>query len=205
MPDGTTQVSAASREMFFAAYDGQPPWDVGHPQAALMQLLDEGIIRGRVLDLGCGTGEHALAAAERGLDALGVDMVPGAIEQARSKASSRGSSARFLVADALDLGLGEQAFDTVIDSGLFHVFSDEDRLRYEGELSRILTVGGVYVLMCFSDAERGAEGPRRIREEEIRETFQRGWIIRLLRPATFQSRIHPDGAKAWLAVVERTG
>ena len=77
--------------------------------------------------MGCGTGEHALLAAGLGLDAWGVDTSPAAIGIAGRKAAERGLSARFTVHDAFDLpGLGER-FDTVLDSGLFHVFSDEDR------------------------------------------------------------------------------
>jgi len=46
------------------------------------------------------------------------------------KARSRGLHATFLVWDALDLGSPEARFDTVLDSGLFHVFDDADRERF---------------------------------------------------------------------------
>ena len=53
-------------------YSGrQPPWDIGRPQPAFLALADAGVIRGRVLDVGCGTGEHVLLCADRGLDAVG--------------------------------------------------------------------------------------------------------------------------------------
>ncbi len=39
-----------------------PPWDLGRPQSAFLGLADQGAIRGRVLDVGCGTGEHVLVA-----------------------------------------------------------------------------------------------------------------------------------------------
>jgi len=65
---------------------------------------------GRVLDVGCDTGEHALMAASLGYQAVGVDMSMRAIELAKTKATERGVEARFVVADALRLvDLGELA------------------------------------------------------------------------------------------------
>ena len=120
---------------FRAMYDaGPPPWDIGRPQPAFLELAEQGVLAGRVLDVGCGTGEHALMAAARGLDATGIDAVPRAITLAQRKARDRGLAARFLVWDALRLpDLGEE-FDTVVDSGLFHVFDDEDRRRFVASL-----------------------------------------------------------------------
>ena len=112
---------------FDAAYDGTPPWDIGGPQPVFAELAVIGALNGRVLDVGCGTGEHALLAAERGLEATGIDASPKAIAIAGDKARARGLAVRFVVGDALELGyLGEQ-FDTMMDSGLFHVFDNEER------------------------------------------------------------------------------
>jgi len=106
-----------------------PPWDIGAPQPAFVRLADRDLIGGRVLDAGCGTGEHALFAAARGADAVGVDVSERAIEQARSKAAARGLPARFEVASALSLEQLGLTFDIVLDSGLFDVFADEERGR----------------------------------------------------------------------------
>src|SRR5919109_3846614 len=96
-------------EDFNFLYTVTPPWDIGRPQPAFVALAQAGAIRGRVLDVGCGTGEHALMAAGLGLEATGVDAAPTAIAIARGKARDRGLTARFLVWDALRLAsLGEQ-------------------------------------------------------------------------------------------------
>jgi ubiquinone/menaquinone biosynthesis C-methylase UbiE len=111
---------------FDAAYLGPPPWDIGRPQRAFYELAEAGAFRGRVLDVGCGTGEQALMAAGLGLEAIGVDLAPTAIGIARDKARDRGLQARFVVADALDLATLGERFDTVLDCGLFHIFADPE-------------------------------------------------------------------------------
>jgi hypothetical protein len=46
-------------EDFDLLYEQRPPWEIGRPQPALLALAEAGAIHGRVLDMGCGTGEHA--------------------------------------------------------------------------------------------------------------------------------------------------
>jgi SAM-dependent methyltransferase len=192
-----------SRGGFDVAYTGTPPWETGHPQPAFVALAEAGELRGRVLDVGCGTGEHALLAVGLGLEALGVDTSPRAIELARGKAMARSLSARFAVHDALDLvSLGEQ-FDTVLDSALFHVFSDEDRVTYEASLREVIPPGGRYFMLCFSEHHQGGFGPRRITQDEIRATFATGWRIDAIDLVTMDVTILPDGVKAWRAALTR--
>src|SRR2546430_4140141 len=100
---------------FDAMYAGTPPWDIGRPQPAFVELANAGVLRGRVLDVGCGTGEHALMAAGLGLNAVGIDMAPAAIAIAERKARDRGLTARFMVANALELWSLNEQFDTVLD------------------------------------------------------------------------------------------
>ena len=116
--------------------DAPPPWDIGRPQPEFVRLAEAGRLRGELLDAGCGTGEHALLAAAHGADVVGVDVSPAAIARARAKAAERGLKARFEVGDALNLGQLGLSFDTVIDSGLFHVFDDTDRERYVASQAR---------------------------------------------------------------------
>ncbi len=74
-------------------YTSPPPWDIGRPQPAFLALADEGVIQGRVLDVGCGTGEHALMCAGLGLDATGVDLASRALTAAEEKVRERGRTA----------------------------------------------------------------------------------------------------------------
>jgi SAM-dependent methyltransferase len=192
-----------TRADFDAMYTGTPPWDIGRPQGSLRAVADAGGLRGRVLDAGCGTGEHALMAGGMGLDATGVDGSPRAIDLARRKAAERGVEVRFLLADALDLGSLGEVFDTVIDSGLFHVFGDDDRARYVDSL-RVATAPGarVYVL-CFSDRFPPGLGPRRVSREEIRASFSDGWTVEAIEAVGLEVNFSPDPVPAWLATIER--
>ncbi len=181
------------------------PWDIGRPQPAFVRLADSGLLCGRVLDAGCGTGEHTLLAAAHGADAAGVDISPRAIAQAREKAAGRGLAVRFEVADALNLGQLGMAFDTVIDSGLFHVFDDQGRVQYVTSLASVLQSGGTCYLMCFSDRQPGNFGPRRVRQDELTTAFSDGWTITDIAAGTFE--INPGlgttTAEAWLATIRR--
>jgi SAM-dependent methyltransferase len=194
-------------EFWNAAYTAEapPPWDIGRPQLAFTRLAEAGLLAGKVLDVGCGTGEHALLAAAHGAQATGIDAAPAAIERARAKAAERGLQARFEVADALNLGVLGLEFDTIIDSGVFHIFSDEDRLRYVASLAAVLRPGGTCYLMCFSDREPAGFGPRRVSQDELRSAFSDDWHVDSIVADSFD--VNPiEGttrAEAWLARIRR--
>jgi SAM-dependent methyltransferase len=188
------------------SYSGDsPPWDIGRPQPAFVHLGEAGALTGPLLDAGCGTGEHTILAAGCGARPLGVDVSPRAIDIARRKASGRGVEVRFEVLDALLLPTLGQDFDTVVDSGLFHVFDDDARAEYVAAVHTVLRPRGHLHLMCFSDRQPGDWGPRRVSEDELRTAFRSGWRVDSVIPARFD--INPvlgsTTAEAWLADVVR--
>jgi SAM-dependent methyltransferase len=198
------------RALFENLYAGKAPWDIGKPQAPFVAVADR--VAGPVLDAGCGTGDTALFFAARGLKVTGIDFVDEAIRRARAKAAERGLAVEFLVKDALTLGDWDQRFAGVMDSGLFHVFSDDDRRRYVRGLASVVAPGGRVYLMCFSDEEPGTEGPRRVSRQELHDAFADGWEVESVQPIRVEVNpeftgftFSPGGPKAYFAIVRRKG
>ncbi len=197
------------RSSFENLYAGQPRWEIGRPQQAFLDLADS--ITGSVLDSGCGTGENALFFASRGQKVTGIDFLAEPINLARQKAAERDLTATFLVMDALAVKELPEVFDSVIDSGLFHVFSDDDRRRYVDGLATVLKPQGRLFFLCFSDKEPGTQGPRRVSRKEIEEAFADGWAVESIEPSRYEVRPDPQdnslsdgGPKAWFVVVRRS-
>jgi SAM-dependent methyltransferase len=196
------------RHTFASLYAGQAPWDIGRPQKAFLDVADQ--ITGVILDAGCGTGENALFFSGRGHWVTGIDFLEEPIQQAKRKAAERGLSATFVVKDALTLKDWSERFFTVIDCGLFHTFSDDDRTKYVAGLATVLKPGGHLFLLCFSDQEPGTQGPRRISQKELLDTFAEGWAIESIGPSRFEVipnlkdfAFSEGGPKAWIAVIRR--
>src|SRR5262249_21142037 len=141
-----------------------------------------GLVGAAVLDVGCGTGDTALFLAARGHRVTGIDFLEEPIRRARQKAAERGLPATFLVRDALALTDWGERFDTVIDSGLFHVFSDADRQKYVAGLATVLRPRGLLLLMCWGDEEPGTDGPRRVSRQDLHRAFARGWVVESIEP-----------------------
>src|SRR5262245_12008204 len=184
------------------------PWDIGRPQPALQRIADAGDLHEPILDSGCGSGEHALMAASMGFEATGVDIAQSAIERARAKARARGLLANFVVGDVLGLGEIERLqppFNTVFDVGCFHTFANADRPVYAASLAAVTEPGGVLHLLCFSEHTPGTDGPRRVTQPEIRQTFSRDWIVDRIDAEIIGVNSHWTGAQpnAWLARIIR--
>jgi ubiquinone/menaquinone biosynthesis C-methylase UbiE len=129
---------------------------------------------------------------------------------ARRKAAERGLTVEFQVKDAMKLGNWDKRFATVIDSGLFHVLSDEDRVRYVAGLTHVTKPGGRLLLLCFSDEETGTHGPRQVSQREIRAAFDETWTVEEIRAR--HADVRPDmeglsfsegGPKVWFAIIRR--
>ena len=199
--------SVHDRAAFEESYAGELPWDIGKPQQPFVAIAER--VTSPVLDAGCGTGDTSLFFAARGCRVTGIDFIKEAIRRARAKAAEQKVDVEFLVKDALTLADWDARFRAVLDSGLFHVLSDEDRRRYVQGLAHVLQPGGQLFLMCFSDEEPGTEGPRRVSRQELCDSFADGWQIESLEPVRvevnpmYKEKFSEGGPKAWFAITRR--
>jgi SAM-dependent methyltransferase len=198
-----------SSDFFDSAYREKAPWDVGKPQPDLIALFDEYPPTGPVLEVGCGTGDLALAMAGRGLSVVGIDLAEAAIAQARAKAASAGPDigrlVEFRVANAFHPAQMPGPFGAVVDAGFFHLFGTFERDCFVDELAIVLAGGGRYYMLGFDFDSPYPNTPRRVSESEVRERFapERGWRILALRPARFVTRSARGDVAAVAACVER--
>ena len=182
-----------------ALYATPPPWDIGRPQPAFAALAESGAITGRVLDVGCGTGEHTLMAAALGLEAVGIDLSATALQTAERKARERGLAARFLRHDALRLHELGESFDTALDSLVLHALRAADRTGYLESLSTVLRPGGRLFVLCYSDRQPPqVTVPHTMSRQELESCFT-AWTLESIQPAESRSTIYPGGVAAWLA------
>lgn len=183
----------------------RPPWEIGRPQPAFLELSSAGLFRGQVLDVGCGTGEHVLLAADLGLDATGIDLDPLAVNAAKEKATARNLAPTFVRHDALHLSELGGAYDTVLDCALFHAFGTADRGVYVKGLRSVTRPGGRLFMLCYSDQQAGTiVPPHRVARGEIEVAFADGWRIDSIVPTTMDVTLDPTGVRAWLLSATRT-
>ena len=186
--------STPTLSRFDDAYKSQTaPWVIGEPQPAIVDLERSGQIHSKVLDVGCGTGEHTILLTRLGYHVLGVDAAPTAIQQAVQNAADKGVDAHFEVADAMNLG-DEPRYQTIVDSALFHIFDDTDRPRYVASLRAVCGPGASVHVLALSDKGRGF-GPE-VSEATIRDAFGDGWVLESLQETTYRGIVQEPHVEA---------
>jgi SAM-dependent methyltransferase len=186
------------KAFFDAVYAGDVPWDVGAAQPDLMRLIEEIPPTGRIVDLGCGTGDLVIALAARGHEVLGLDFAEAAIEEAERRLEVEPADVRarveLRVADALRPSLLGGEIESAVDSGFYHLFDAGTRDELVDELTRALPVGGRYYMLGFGIEIPAPDVPKQVTDEELQERFseERGWSILALRPGAFRTRGFDD-------------
>lgn len=102
----------------------------------------------RVLDVACGTGNVALAAARLGASVTGLDFAPKLLAQARERALAAGLAIKFDEGDAEDLPYADGSFDLV--ASVFGVMFAPIPARAAAELLRVCRPGGRIALLSWT-------------------------------------------------------
>jgi ubiquinone/menaquinone biosynthesis C-methylase UbiE len=141
----------------------------------------------RVLDVGCGTGDLAIAAARRagqGATVVGIDASPEMVEVAREKARKARRAVRFQVEAVEALTFDNGSFDVVLSSLMMHHLPADLKLRALAEIRRVLRPGGRLVII---DLQATARSPR---------LWEPGWMVMKLHkgPAHHGAVERADGA-----------
>lgn len=103
------------------------------------------LLRGRVLDLGCGLGNLSVAAARLGCAVLSIDASPTAIQRIREVASANRLPIRAGVADLSAYEIDED-FDVIACIGLLMFLAKDDALRMIGEMQAHVAASGIAIV-----------------------------------------------------------
>jgi SAM-dependent methyltransferase len=147
------------------------PWHREAP--ALLRAAAERRRHGRVLDVGCGAGVHAVYLAQLGFSVVGVDFVPAALALARQRALAAGVELELVESDVISYD-PVAPFDLVVDSGCLHHVPARKVNAYRARIDGWLRPGGDYLLVHF--CKRHAldwrpVGPRRTGKSDIVRLF----------------------------------
>ncbi len=124
---------------------------------------------GSVLDLGCGTGGHALVLAKRGYEVTGVDRSSHMLDIARRKARGAGANVEFIEGDVAAVRL-ERKFDAVISmfAVMGYLVTNNAVAGVCRKVKVALKPGGLFVFDCWQGPAVIAERPgRRVKEASI--------------------------------------
>ncbi len=164
---------------------GLTPWEKAGRDAAAQfnALLDreqEGTPPyGKALDIGCGTGDHAVNLAQRGWHVTAVDNVPRALATARTKSVEAGVDVQYIQADvtgmATQVGSG---FSLLLDVGCFHGLKPQQRPAYIQQVEAVSHPGSTLLMLAFQPGRRPPVPlPRGATRQELEDTFQNWDLI----------------------------
>lgn len=153
---------------------GRTPWETERVPPEVMAFIKK-TPPGKALDLGCGTGTHAIALARHGWRVTGIDFSFEAIRKARLKAERAGIIIDFYAADVTGPGLRPHSVDYVLDIGCLYSLKEKDRMPYAQMLAGCVGPKGCYMLFSWLPRRRRGRIAG-ISTEEAGALFQENFI-----------------------------
>ncbi|HEY5552653.1 MAG TPA: methyltransferase domain-containing protein [Opitutaceae bacterium] len=139
---------------------GEVFWNKGAPSPPLKQFLERKPVRGRALVPGCGHGHEVALAVEHGLDAIGLDIAPTGIAEARALYPQLAE--RFVTGDLFNPPPEmHSTFDVVLEHTCMSGLHPSLRPDYRRGIDLTLRRGGLLIGVWFidPDLDPGDEGP----------------------------------------------
>lgn len=193
-------------KMFKEMYEaGDTPWELHRPDCNLIEMVrDQGIVPGKALDIGCGTGNNTIWLAEHGFTATGCDVTEIAITRARAKAAAAKAACTFLRLDFLKDEVAGAPFSFLFDRGCFHSFdSAADRRHFAQKSASLLVKDGLWLsLVGNRDEIRDAPGPPQRSALDIISAVEPFFAIQLLAANHFDT--NRDAAhRNWVCLMKK--
>ena len=195
-----------AEESFKKRYEtGDTPWDIGKPDFNLIQTVTTMAIKpGKVLDIGCGTGDNSIWLSQKNFQVIGIDTSEIAIQKAIEKASKANVKCTFIVIDFLTNKIEGAPFGFAFDRGCFHSLnSDEERKSFAENVAAHLKKDGLWLsLVGNADEQRHGPGPPQRTARDIVNSVESCFEILSLVSSYFGSN-RPNPPKAWVCLMRK--
>jgi cyclopropane fatty-acyl-phospholipid synthase-like methyltransferase len=107
-------------------------------------------VKGKLLDIGCGSGKNTVYFSKKRFQSLGIDFIKEAIRISKKHAKDNSSTAKFMVKDIVTQTLNLNRFDVILDCGCLHHLRKQYWPKYKKNLLKVTKSGSYYYLHGFS-------------------------------------------------------
>jgi len=154
-------------------------WDLGGPTPVFRRLATGNLLEpGKLLVLGAGRGHDARLFAQHGYEVTAVDFSAEAVESMR-RLQDPGSPIEIVQADFFSLPKDwNGCFDYVLDYTSFCAIVPQRRAEYADLVTRLLKLGGQYIILAFPIGQRAGGPPYVVQPQAIIELYaERGFNL----------------------------
>ena len=138
--------------------EGDTPWEKGKAHPVLGDMLAHSALSGRVLVPGCGSGHDVRELTRKGLEVVGLDVAPLAIERARAHKPAGGE--QYVMGCIFDLPREWRGtFDGVFEHTCFCAIDPSQREDYASAVAGALKPGGRFLAVFYANPDNDGDGP----------------------------------------------